>query len=55
MIFLTLVTALFNFYMHAKCKFALVKAISTLGMAKSCPLLGRFRDMVHRENFVKIR
>ena len=43
------------FCMTAKCKFALVKAIKTLGMAKPCLLLGEFGGMLPRENFVKIR
>ena len=43
------------FCMTAKCKFALVKAIKTLGMAKPCLLLGGFGGMLPRENFVKIR
>ena len=43
------------FHMTAKCKFAWVKAINTLGMAKPCILLGGFGGMLPRENFVKIR
>ena len=43
------------FYMTAKCKFACVKAINTLGMANPCLLLRGFGGMLPRENFVKIR
>ena len=32
--------------MHAKCKFACVKAINTLGMAKPCTLLGELGGML---------
>ena len=40
--------------MHAKCKFACVKAINTLGMAKPCSLLGKFGGMLPWKKFVKI-